>query len=243
MQKPSASTLRPEKVLGIITARGGSKGIPRKNLALLLGKPLLQYTAEAALAAASLSSVILSTDDEEIAELGRGFGLEVPFVRPKELAADDTPTLPVLQHAVTLLEDRGRNFDAICLLQPTSPLRRPEHIDGCVDLLFTRHADAVMTVLPVPHQYNPRWVYFQDQNGTLRISTGDNEPVTRRQDLPSAFHREGSVYVVRRDVLMNRNSLYGETVLGYPMDEADSINIDDPAHLRRAEELLQLRLN
>jgi CMP-N,N'-diacetyllegionaminic acid synthase len=247
MQKSSASnplSIRPaEKVLGIVTARGGSKGIPRKNLALLLGKPLLQYTAEAALAASTLSDIILSTDDEEIAEVGRRCGLEVPFIRPKQLAADDTPTLPVLQHAVTFLEDRGRKYDSVCVLQPTSPLRRPEHIDGCVNLLFTSEAEAVMTVLPVPHQYNPHWVYFSDQSGALRISTGDNEPIARRQELPTAFHREGSVYVVRRDVLMKRNSLYGDKLLGYPMDENDSINIDDPAQLRRAEELLQLRLD
>jgi len=247
MQKSSAGEpLRmppTEQVLGIITARGGSKGIPRKNLALLLGKPLLQYTAEAALAATTLASLILSTDDEEIAEVGRRCGLEVPFIRPRELAADDTPTLPVLQHAVTFLEDRGRKYDAVCVLQPTSPLRRPEHIDGCVNLLFTSQAEAVMTVLPVPHQYNPHWVYLADQTGTLRISTGDNEPISRRQELPTAFHREGSVYVVRRDVLMKRNSLYGEKLLGYPMDEADSINIDDPADLSRAEELLKLRVD
>src|SRR5438128_2514535 len=115
--------------LGVIPARGGSQGIPRKNLAPVLGKPLLAYTAEAALAARRLSRVILSTDDEEIADIGRRYGLEVPFLRPAELAKDDTRTLPVLQHAVRWMEARGARFDSICLLEPTSPVRGPEDID------------------------------------------------------------------------------------------------------------------
>ena len=230
-----------EKVLGIITARGGSKGIPRKNLAMLLGKPLLQYTAEAALAASTLSDTILSTDDEEIAEVGRRCGLEVPFMRPNELARDDSPTLPVMQHAVNFLQNLGRDYEAVCLLQPTSPLRSAEHIDACVRMLFVESADAVMTVLPVPHQYNPRWVYFQE-NGTLRLSTGETEPIPRRQELPPAFHREGSVYVVRSDVLLGKNSLYGDRLLGYALKPDQSLNIDDLEQLRRAEELLQMRV-
>src|ERR1043166_8417625 len=120
------------RVLAIITARGGSKGIPRKNIRLLAGKPLLQYTAEAALAAKQLERVILSTEDEEIAQVGKICGLEVPFLRPPELARDDTPTLPVLQHAVNALEKTGARFDAICLLQPTAPLRQSNDIDACM---------------------------------------------------------------------------------------------------------------
>jgi CMP-N-acetylneuraminic acid synthetase len=113
------------RVLGLIPARAGSKGVPRKNLKLLCGKPLLEYTAEAALAASRLSRVILSTEDEEIAEAGRRCGLEVPFLRPSELAADESPMLPVAQHAMGRLESAGDRFDALCLLQPTNPLRRP----------------------------------------------------------------------------------------------------------------------
>lgn len=229
------------KVLGIVTARGGSKGIPRKNLVTLAGKPLLQYTAEAALAAKTLSRVILSTDDPEIAEVGRLCGLEVPFMRPKELAQDDTPTLPVLQHAVRFLEEKGERYDAICLLQPTNPLRKPEWIDDCVRLLFERGADAVVTVLPVPYEYNPHWVYFQREDGTLYLSTGEKEPIPRRQLLPPAFHREGSVYVTRRDVLMEQNSLYGEKLLGYVLNPEECVNIDSIEDLARAEELLKKR--
>src|ERR1043165_7692073 len=123
------------RVLGIIPARGGSKGIPRKNIRLLAGKPLLQYTAEAAQKAKLLTRVILSTEDEEIAEVGRRCGLEVPFLRPANLATDTTPTLDVVQHLVQTLEKTGARYDAICLLQPTAPLRERGQIDACIELL------------------------------------------------------------------------------------------------------------
>src|SRR5262245_25269040 len=114
------------QVLGVVTARGGSKSIPRKNLAPLLGRPLLAYTAEAALGSRRLTRVVLSTDDPEIARVGRQCGLEVPFLRPPELARDETPTIPVLQHAVRELEASDRRYDAVLVLQPTNPLRRAE---------------------------------------------------------------------------------------------------------------------
>jgi len=223
------------RVLGLIPARGGSKGVPRKNIRLLGGKPLLQYTAEAALAAQRLAKVILSTEDEEIADVGRNCGLAVPFLRPAELAEDDTPTLPVMQHAVSWMESRGERFDAVCLLQPTNPLRRSEDIDGCVELLEKSKADSVVTVLPVPAEYNPHWVYLSDASGRLRLSTGEASPIPRRQQLPPAFHREGSVYVTRRDVLMEQNSLYGKTLYGYSLESNASINIDTPQDWASAE--------
>ena len=226
------------KVLGIVTARGGSKGVPMKNVRLLAGKPLLQYTAEAARAAKLLTKTILTTDDKEIAEVGRQCGLEVPFLRPPELARDDTPTLPVLQHAVRFLEDRGEFFDAICLLQPTNPMRQSSDIDACVALLEKTGVDSVVTVLPVPAEYNPHWVYFRNDDGTFRLSTGEKTPIPRRQLLPPAFHREGSVYVMRRAVLMLKNSLFGDTLAGQLMDPARSVNIDTMEDWAEAEKLL-----
>jgi CMP-N-acetylneuraminic acid synthetase len=228
-------------VLGIVTARGGSKGVPRKNLRPLGGKPLLQHTAEAALGSTRLMKTILTTDDEEIANLGRRCGLDVPFLRPAELAQDDTPTLPVLQHAVRYLEARGESYDAICLLQPTTPLRRSEDIDACIDLMQRSEADCVVTVLPVPHRYHPCWVYYRNDDGTLRLSDGSANPIPRRQDLPPAYHREGSIYLTRRSVLIDQNSLYGQRVLGYVLDERDSVNIDTQADFRRAEQMIRDR--
>ena len=226
------------RVLGLIPARGGSKGVPRKNIRLLCGKPLLQYTAEAARAARRLSRTILSTDDEEVAEVGRRCGLEVPFLRPAELARDETPMLPVVQHALRFVEAQGDRYDAVSLLQPTNPLRRPEDIDACIELLEQRHAHSVVTILCVPAEYNPHWVYFRDADGPLHLSTGEATPITRRQDLPPAFHREGSVYVVRRDVVMRQNSLQGVRLIGYLLETGRSVNIDSLADWERAGTLL-----
>lgn len=229
------------RVLGVVTARGGSKGIPRKNIRPLCGRPLLAFTAEAAMASRRLSHVILSTEDEETAKVGCQWGLEAPFLRPRELARDDTPTLPVLQHAVRWLEERGDLFDAVCLLQPTCPFRRPADIDACIELLERSGADAVVTVTPVPAAYNPHWVYFQDAEGFLHLSTGEAAPIPRRQELPPAFHRDGSVYVTRREVLLEQNSLYGRRTLGYVTDPAGSVNIDRPEDWERAAALVTAR--
>jgi CMP-N-acetylneuraminic acid synthetase len=228
------------RVLGIVPARGGSKGLPGKNLRALCGKPLLQYTAEAAMNAMLLTRTILSTENEEIAEIGRACGLEVPFMRPTELADDTTPMLPVVQHAVRCMETRGAHFDAVCLLQPTNPMRRSEDIDACISLIEQSEVDSVVTIIPVPHEHNPHWVYFQNGSGILRLSTGEAEPIPRRQDLPPAFHREGSVYITRRNVLMEQNSLYGQRMAGVLVAPERSVNIDGQADWARAEELLAM---
>ncbi len=227
------------RVLGIVPARGGSKGVPRKNIRLLAGKPLLAWTAEAALAATRLARVILSTDDEEIAAVGRRYGLEVPFLRPPELARDNTPMLPVVEHAVRSLQEAA---DAICLLQPSSPFRRAADIDACVDLLAGTGADSVVSVLEVPDKYNPHWVYFRDPDGFLKLSTGEPAPIGRRQDLPPAFYRDGSVYVTRTSVLLESHSLYGTHVAPYIMDSGRSVNIDTLQDWQAAERAAEFLL-
>lgn len=214
------------RVLGLIPARGGSKGVPRKNIRLLNGKPLLAYTAESALQAKTLARVILNTEDEEIAEIGRNLGLDIPFMRPPNLAQDSTPSLAVVKHALLTLEENGEHFDAVCLLQPTNPLRRAEDIDACVKLFIESNADCVVSVLPVPHEYNPKWVFWKNGNGKMSLSTGDTEIIPRRQDLPSAFHRDGSVYITRSEIIINRGSLYGDIVQGYEISSEFSANID-----------------
>ncbi len=214
------------RVLGIIPARGGSKGVPRKNIRLLCGKPLLAYAAETALQSQKLARVILSTEDDEIAAIGKRCGIDVPFMRPAELAADTTPTLPVVQHALNTLLEQGEEFDAVCLLQPTNPLRRAVDVDQCIDLLETSGADSVVSVRPVPAEFNPAWVYVQDGNGFIGLSNGEQEPIPRRQDLPPAFYRDGTIYVTRTSVVLNGGSLYGSKVHGYRIDPRFSVNID-----------------
>jgi len=229
------------RVLGLIPARGGSRGISRKNIRILCGKPLLQYTAEVALRAKELSRVVLSTEDAEIAQVGRRCGLEVPFLRPADLARDDTPMLEVVRHALSLLEESGDRFDAVCLLQPTHPLRRAEDIDRCVERLFEIGADAVVTTMRVPTEYHPDWVYFENNEGFLSLPSGDTEPIPRRQDLSAAFHREGSVYVTRRDVVLEGNSLYGARLVGYLLDGKPCVDIDTEEDWERAEALISAR--
>jgi CMP-N-acetylneuraminic acid synthetase len=230
------------RVLAVIPARGGSKGIPRKNIRFLCGKPLLQYTAEAALLSRTLNKVILSTDDPEIIEIGLKCGLDVPFIRPTELAQDDTPTLPVIQHAMRFLEEQGESYDAVCILQPTNPLRKPEHIDACVQIFLESSATSVLSVLEVPVKYNPHWVYLQNSEGYLQLSTGESSPIPRRQDLPTSYHRDGSLYLCDRNTLMENNSLYGSRIIGYVMSDEYSINIDSEEDWERAENILCSRI-
>lgn len=228
------------RVLGLIPARGGSKGIPRKNIRPLGGKPLIAWTIEAARRSRLLNRVILSTEDEEIARIGREWGVEAPFLRPAELAQDETPTLPVVLHALDWLEERGDRYDAVCLLQPTSPLRKPEWIDACVDLLAERQADSVVTVCRIPEEHHPWWALEQTPDGWLRFCAGDKAP-SRRQELPPAFHREGSVYVVRTRVLRDERSLYGVRLAAYLVSENDTVNLDRETDWQRAERMLGAR--
>lgn len=225
------------RVLGLIPARGGSKGIPRKNIRPLAGKPLIAWTIEAARQSRLLTRVILSTEDEEIAAVGRAWGVDVPFLRPVELAQDDTPTLPVVLHALKNCEKGGEIFDAVCLLQPTAPLRRPEWIDGCIERLASSDAEAVVTVCRIPDEYHPQWAIRKDTEGWLHFwSEGAIPP--RRQELPPVFHREGSVYVTRRRVLVEEGSLYGKKLAGFEVAREETVNLDTEEDWRRAEAML-----
>ncbi len=227
------------KVLGIVTARGGSKGIPRKNIAPLHGKPLLAHTAEAALAAKRLRRVVLSTDDERIAEVGRACGLEVPFLRPPELARDDTPTIPVLQDVVRKLEARGDRYDAVLTLQPTNPLRRPEDIDGAIELLERTGADSVISFVDVGEKHPARMKFVASDGRVIDPPFAEAYEGQRRQDLPKLYLREGSIYLTRRDVLMEQNSLKGRDCRALIVPEERACNIDTPFDLFLAEQMLR----
>jgi len=162
-------------------------------------------------------------------------------MRPPELAQDTTPTLPVVRHAVESLAAAGETYDAICLLQPTNPLRRAEDIDRCIELLETTGADSVISVLPVPHEYNPKWVYWKKPDGEMILTTGETAPISRRQDLPPAFYREGSVYVTRKTVLFESGNLYGNNVQGYEIEPEYSANVDTLEDWDEVEERLRKR--
>jgi CMP-N,N'-diacetyllegionaminic acid synthase len=218
------------QVVGLIPARGGSKGIPRKNLAQLAGKPLLQWTVEAALAAETLARVVVSTDDEEIAAAA---GCEV-LARPPELATDDTPILDVVLYVL----GRVGPVDAVCLLQPTSPLRRAEHVDGAVRLLEQSGADAVVSVVPVPHQFLPASLMRLEAE---RVVPLDPSAPTRRQDKAVLYARNGPAVLVVRAAALAERGLYGGDVRPYEMAPEDSVDVDGPFDLVVAEALVRGR--
>ncbi|MGA3294941.1 MAG: acylneuraminate cytidylyltransferase family protein [Candidatus Acidiferrales bacterium] len=213
----------------------------RKNLAPLLGKPLLAYTAEAALASRRLTRTVLSTDDEKIAETGRLLGIDVPFMRPAELASDDVPTLPVLQDVVKKLEAAGERYDAILTLQPTNPLRRADDIDGAIELLERTGADSVLSFVDIGERHPARMKWI---DGDGRVSDPpfaeafEGQP---RQQLAKLYLREGSIYLTRRSVLMEQNSLKGKDCRAWLIPEERARNIDTPFDLRIAEYILQVQ--
>jgi CMP-N-acetylneuraminic acid synthetase len=229
------------KVLGVVPARGGSKGVTRKNIVPVLGKPLLVYTAEAALSAKRLARVVLSTEDEEIAQIGRACGLDVPFMRPAELARDQTPTILVLQHVVRKLEAIGQSYDAIFILQPTNPLRRPEDIDGAIELLEQSGADSVISFVDVGEKHPARMKFLTPEGYAVNPPFAEAFEGQRRQDLPKLYLREGSVYVTRRAVLMDQNSVQGHRCRAWIVPQERAFNVDTPFDLFLVEQVLKNR--
>lgn len=222
-------------ILGVVPARGGSRSIPRKNIALVAGRPLLQYTCEAALRSKRLTRTILSTDDEEIGSVGRACGIEVPFLRPDFLAQDETPMVEVLHHAVSWLANHnGFRADLIVLLQPTSPLRCAEHIDAAVDLILSTNADTVVSVVEVPHRFSVVSQMCKDANGNLSPFI-EGPMLLRRQDKPRLYARNGPVVLVIRRQVIESGRLYGDTVRPLEMTPTDSLDIDDADDLALAE--------
>jgi len=222
--------------LGVITARGGSKGIPEKNLVPFAGHPLAAHTVAAAKASRLLGEVIISTDSPSIAEAARRYGAEVPFARPAELALDDTPHLPVMRHAIQEMERlRDCRYEAVVILQPTSPLRRGIDIDAVIELLYATGADSVLSVRQVDSPHPAKFKKIVD--GRLVPYFGQEVEGARRQDLPTAYVRNGCVYAVRRDVMMVQNRLYGDDQRPYVMDPRQGVDIDDPVDLQLAEAL------
>lgn len=213
------------KILGLIPARGGSKGVPGKNIKILGGKPLLAYTVAAAMESQMLSRVILSTDDLEIAKVGEKLGLEVPFIRPSDLAGDKSPTLPVIQHALNFFSSKGEIFDAVCLLQVTSPFRSTGLIDHAISKFIEQGADSLISTLKVPDHLNPHWTFETSIDGFLKVSTGESKIIARRQELPVCYYRDGSIYITKSDVITN-GSLYGKRMTWLENDPNFYVNID-----------------
>jgi CMP-N-acetylneuraminic acid synthetase len=221
--------------LGLIPARSGSRGIPDKNLASLGGKSLLAWTCEQAIASDRLTRRVVSTDSPEIGAAARGLGLEV-IDRPAALAADETPMLDVLLHALERIPDA----DPVVLLQPTSPLRRAVDIDAAIELWERTGADSVVSVVRVPHSFTPGSQLRRDEDGRLEPYPSA-EHSTSRQEKPLLFARNGPAVLVVRADTVRAGSLYGDDCRAYEMAPEDSIDVDEPLDLELAAFLLDRR--
>ena len=226
------------KILAVITARAGSKGIPRKNIKPLGGKPLIVYSIEVAKRSSLITDLIVSTDGEDIAAVAREAGAEVPFMRPPELSQDTTPHLPVMQHAIEFMEkQKGIIYDHVVILQPTSPFRLVEDIDGTLKKLIESGADSAVTLVDVG-DFHPMKAKKLEGDRVIPYCMPEVEGA-RRQDLPKAYRRNGALYAMRRDLIMKDNHLYGEYVVGFVMPDDRSVDINNLLDWTRAELMLE----
>jgi CMP-N-acetylneuraminic acid synthetase len=227
-------------VVAIVPARGGSKGIPKKNIKFLAGKPMIAYTIEAARGCAAIDRVIVSTDSNDIAAVARDWSAEVPFLRPADLAADHVTDLPVFQHALAWLSTQQRFEPSIVVhLRPTAPLRRPEHIAAGIERLVQTNADSVRSVCRAKQHPQKMWAmhdgYLTPFISNDKLAEPYNMP---RQQLTPAYVQNGSVDVTWRRTIMENGSMTGRRIAALEMDPSESINIDDELDFQMAEWIL-----
>jgi N-acylneuraminate cytidylyltransferase/CMP-N,N'-diacetyllegionaminic acid synthase len=218
-------------MIAIITARGGSKGLPRKNVLTFCGKPLIAHTINAAKNSQAIDRIIVSTDDEEIAVISREFGAEVPFMRPPELATDEASSREVLLHALDFMEKQGVLIDSFCLLQPTSPLRTAADIEGAFKIFIEKSADSVLSITPYEHPV--QWAVEMKDNGILQPR--EKGKAGRRQELVEYYRPNGAVYMFRTDFFKASTGYFGPSSYGYIMPPERSIDIDTQLDFVAAE--------
>ncbi|MCO6494385.1 MAG: acylneuraminate cytidylyltransferase family protein [Bacteroidetes bacterium] len=224
------------KVLGIIPARGGSKGVPRKNIKLLGGKPLIAYTLDAVLKSNILHHVV-STDDEEIAEISKNFGGNVPFIRPPEIATDTASSLDVAIHALNMMEHINNiKYDAIMLLQPTTPFRNENDINQSIIIMDDSDADSVISVVDVGGTHPARMKFVRD-GYLIDPDFVEEREGQNRQELEPMYIRNGGIYLSKKNVLMS-GSFKGKNSKAYIMPEERSVNIDTFTDFEYAEWIL-----
>ena len=228
------------KILAIIPARGGSKGVPRKNIKLLGDKPLIAYSIETALKSSLLNACMVSTEDIEIANIAKQCGGNIPFMRPIELAQDNTPSIDVVKDVLLKYEQQNQFFDAVLVLQATCPFRADNEIDDCIKKFIQQDSDSLISVKEVPVHFNPHWVFEENSDGNLKISTGETTIIPRRQDLPKSYVRDGSIYITKTRVIKEKNSLFGDTIAFRINTNLKHINIDTMSDWDEAETLLKL---
>jgi len=228
------------RVLATIPARGGSKSIPKKNIYNLGGKPLIAYTIEEALKSKYITDLIVSTDDEDIANISKQYGAQVPFIRPEDLSNDMAQSYPVVVHALEYMENLNDcEYDVHIMLQPTSPFRKAEHIDKSLELLLETTADTVVTVCNVGASHPLRMKkMIGKENYLVNYIDQGFENMKPRQTLPDVYIRNGAVYTSTRDSLYKHKSLVGDDCRGYIMTDDESVNIDSWVDMKIAEFLV-----
>lgn len=214
--------MQSNKVLALITARGGSKGLPRKNVLLAGGKPLLAWTVDAAISAECVDRVVLSSDDHEIMDAARSAGCDVPFCRPAHLASDVATSIDVVLHALNQLP----GYEYVVLLQPTSPLRTAADIDAAFELMLEKGVSSCVSVTEV--EQSPYWMYRVTDENKLQRLLPNVEGGIRRQDLPPIYALNGAIYIARIDWLKKTKSFVGDETIAYQMPRERSIDIDTP---------------
>ncbi|KQL36746.1 cytidylyltransferase domain-containing protein [Psychrobacillus sp. FJAT-21963] len=222
--------------LAVIPARGGSKGVPRKNVRDLNGKPLIAWTIEEAKKSQYISNIILSSEDSEIIKEAKKYGCEVPFIRPMKLAQDDTPGIDPVLHAI----NQCPGYDYVVLLQPTSPLRKAEDIDGAIQMLLDKGVDYCVSV--TEPDKSPYWMYKVDNNGHMEQIIDQDNYAVRRQDLPNVFSLNGAVYVAQIESLKNTKSFLNEETVAFKMPRSRSMDIDTEEDFLWCEWLLSKKL-
>ncbi len=224
------------KVLAIIPARGGSKGIPKKNLKPLAGKPLIAWTIESAIQCPEVNEIIVSTDDEEISKISKKFGASVPFMRPEELARDESPTIDAVLYTIETLEKKGNKFEIIAVLQPTSPLRTSEDITNAVQLFIKNKPlslVSITTFLPSP------FLALKMSDGYVSPAFIEGKFRARRQDLPVLYAPNGALYISTPETLRKYRTFYTPKTLGYSMPRERSVDIDDDIDFKVAESIVR----
>lgn len=228
-----------EEVLAIIPARGGSKGIPNKNIIPLLGKPLIEYTISAALQSKYVTKVMVSTDSDQIAKVSREKGAEVPFLRSEELAQDSTPAYPVIENILLEYQKTGFYPKWVIYLQPTSPLRTTKHIDEALEIAFQHQSEVVVSAVEVPHQFNPVSVMNLKDGKLSNFLHPEEGLILRRQEKPKVYARNGpAILILESKSLLERKALYGNDVRPYLMEMKESWDIDEKDDLLMVEALL-----
>lgn len=228
------------KVLGLITARGGSKGLPGKNIKNLCGKPLIAWSIDSAKGSKYLDQLVVSTDSREIADVAIEYGAEVPVLRPAELATDTAPTYAAINHIVDYLEAQGKAFDILVLIEPTSPLRESSDIDKALEDMLEARADSVVSVC-LAEAVHPAYMLQMTDNRRLKSSNSGGFKNVRRQDLEPNYFPEGTVYAARIDKLREHQTFYQDNMIGYAVPKWKSPEVDDIVDFLHIEAIMRHR--